>query len=129
MLSGFQFWENITWFCRFATFRVVNGYNGEKSAKKTWQRATASENKAVILRISIQNEIQLDAHTHTGGQSLKREDGRIGIATFQLADIALGNPGLFGKLFLGHAGLEACINQRLDGYNGARISCPTAACV
>ena len=84
---------------------------------------------AFAIRVSIQNEIQLDAHTHTGGQALKCADGRIGIATFQLADIALGNPVLFGKLFLGHAGLEARVNQRLDGYNGARISCPTAACV
>ena len=80
MLSGFQFWENVTRICRFTTYYVVNGYNGESSAKKKpWQRATASENKAILLHVSVRNEFQLDAHAHAGSQALKRADGRIGI--------------------------------------------------
>ncbi len=66
------------------------------------------------LHISIRNKLQLNSHSHAGGQALQRTDGGVGISAFQLADIALRNPGFFGQLFLGHAGLKARVNQRLD---------------
>ena len=74
--------------------------------EKPWQKPRPLNNKD-SLHISIRNKLQLNAHSHAGGQALQRTDGGVGIATLQLADIALGNPGFFGKLF----------SSRFDLYN------------
>ena len=74
-----------------------------------------SDRLQLCVSAAFRNKLEPERHFHSSCEPLQGTKRRVRVPALYFADVALGNPCLFLKFFLGHSGTHSCVNHCLNG--------------